>query len=58
MELAVFVKNSAELRKIIIDLRNLFGNIMKVHDAVLFYEEPKSNYLPTGVFDSLEAKYK
>lgn len=51
IELAAFVKNSGELRKIILDLRNKFGNFIKIRDTVLFYEEPKSNYLPTGVFE-------
>jgi len=50
IEVAVFVRNPGELRKIILELRNKFGNIMKVHDTMLFYEEPKSNYLPKGVF--------
>jgi DNA-binding Lrp family transcriptional regulator len=51
LEIAVFVKNPGELRKIILELRNAFGSIMKIHDTMLFYEEPKSNHLPEGVFD-------
>lgn len=52
IEVAVFVKNVGELRRFILDLRNKFGGFMKVHDTMLFYEEPKSNYLPKGVFQS------
>lgn len=51
IEIAVFVKHPGELRRIILDLRNKYGSIMKVHDTMLVYEEPKSNYLPPGVFD-------
>lgn len=51
IEIAVFVKHPGELRRIILDLRNKYGSIMKVHDTILVYEEPKSNYLPPGVFD-------
>ena len=50
-EIAVFVRNPGELRKIVLELRNHFGTIMKIHDTMLFYEEPKSNFLPEGVFD-------
>jgi len=52
LEVAIFVTNPGDLRKIILELRNKFGSIMKVHDTMLFYEEPKSNYLPRGVFRS------
>lgn len=52
LEIGVFVKNPGELRTIILDLRNKFSDIINIHDTVLFYDEPKSNIVPSGVFDS------
>lgn len=49
-EIGIFVKNPGELRKIMIELRNLFPNI-KIHDSTLFYEEWKNNVVPQGVFE-------
>ncbi len=50
LEVAVFVRNPGELRRIILDLRNQFGSRLEIKDMFLLYEEPKSNYLPVGVF--------
>ena len=50
IELAVLAQNSGELRQVILDLRNKFGKFIKIHDTMLFYQEPKLNYLPVGVF--------
>lgn len=50
LEIGVFVENPAQLRKIILDLRNKFPDIIKIYDTVLFYEEPKNNIIPSGVF--------
>lgn len=51
LEIGVFVENSGQLRKIILDLRNKFPDIIKIYDTVLFYEEPKTNIVPSGVFE-------
>jgi len=50
LEIGIFVKNPSELRKIILDMRNKFSDIIKIYDTVLFYEEPKSNFIPEGIF--------
>ncbi len=50
IEIAVLAQNSGELRQVILDLRNKFGKFIKIHDTMLFYQEPKLNYLPAGVF--------
>src|SRR3989338_9884645 len=50
LEIGVFVPNPGELRKIILDLRNKFSDIIKIYDTILFYEEPKNNIVPSGVF--------
>ena len=52
LEIGVFVPNPGELRKIILDLRNKFSDIIKIYDTILFYEEPKNNIVPSGVFES------
>lgn len=57
LEIGVFVQNPGELRKIILDMRNQFSDIIKIVDTVLFYEEPKSNVMPPGVFESLPASH-
>lgn len=50
IEIAVLAQNSGELRQVILDLRNKFGKFIRIHDTMLFYQEPKLNYLPIGVF--------
>ena len=50
LEIGVFVRNPGELRKIMLDMRNKFSDILKIYDSMLFYEEPKSNFIPDGVF--------
>ena len=50
LEIGVFVENPGRLRKIILDIRNRFSYI-KIYDTVLFYEEPKMNVVPSGVFE-------
>jgi DNA-binding Lrp family transcriptional regulator len=50
IEVAVFVENGGQLRRFILDLRNKFSNKIKINDTMLFYEEPKSNYLPASAF--------
>src|SRR3989344_2508921 len=51
LEIGVFVNNPGELRKIILDMRNKFSDIIRIYDTVLFYEEPKSNFIPVGIFE-------
>mgnify|MGYP001604230972 CR=1 FL=1 len=53
LEIGIFVKNPGELRKIILDMRNQFSDIIKIFDTVIYYEEPKSNFIPSGVFKNL-----
>lgn len=53
LEIGIFVHNPRELRKIILDMRNKFSDILKIYDSMLFYEEPKSNFTPDGVFESV-----
>ena len=36
---------------IILDMRNKFSDIIRIYDTVLFYEEPKSNFIPVGIFE-------
>ncbi|MEK6921348.1 MAG: Lrp/AsnC family transcriptional regulator [Nanoarchaeota archaeon] len=50
IEIAVLAQNSGQLRQVILDLRNKFGKFIRIHDTMLFYQEPKLNYLPEGVF--------
>ncbi len=53
LEIGIFVENPGQLRRIILDLRNKFPDIIKIYDTVLFYEEPKSNIVPPGVFEQV-----
>lgn len=50
IDIGLIIKNSEELREFILDLREKFGNIIKIHDLYLAMEESKSNALPAGVF--------
>lgn len=50
MGIDFFVRNTGELRRLILDLRNVFGDFIKIHDTEMYYEEPKANFLPEGVF--------
>lgn len=50
LEVGIFVENPSQLRKIILDMRNRFSDVIKIYDTVLFYEEPKNNVAPSGIF--------
>ena len=50
LEVGIFVRNPGELRKILLEMRTSFPDLIKIYDTVLFYEEPKSNRVPEGVF--------
>jgi Lrp/AsnC family transcriptional regulator, regulator for asnA, asnC and gidA len=52
-EAGIFVKDPGELRRIVLDIRNKFSDIIKINDTILFYEEYKSNHIPSGVFQNL-----
>ncbi|MBI5392547.1 Lrp/AsnC family transcriptional regulator [Candidatus Woesearchaeota archaeon] len=58
LEIGIFVRNPTKLRKIILDMRNKFSDTIKIFDTVVFYEEPKSNYVPEGVFSYLAGSWE
>ncbi|MCK5233680.1 MAG: Lrp/AsnC family transcriptional regulator [Candidatus Aenigmarchaeota archaeon] len=51
LEIGLFVKDTNQLRSIIIDFRNKFSDVVRIYDCMSFYEELKPNYVPEGVFE-------
>jgi len=50
LDIGLIVKNSSELRNFILELREYFGDIIKIHDLYIVVEETKGDYAPSGVF--------
>ena len=50
IDIGVIAKNSLELREFILELREKFGDIVKIHDIYIVDEELKGNYAPAGIF--------
>lgn len=50
LDIGLIVKNSLELREFILELREYFGDIIKIHDLYVVVEEIKGDYAPSGVF--------
>ena len=53
LDVSIIVKNSLDLREFILDLREKFGNIVKIYDIYVIIEESKGNYAPDGIFEEL-----
>lgn len=51
IDIGLIIRNSDELRDFIIELREKFGDMIKIHDLYVIVEESKGNYSPEGVFD-------
>ena len=49
-DVGIIVRNSLELRDFILELREHFGDVLKIHDSYSVIEELKGNYAPEGVF--------
>ena len=52
LDVGVITRNSLDLRKFIFDLREHFGDILKIYDSYLIIEELKGNYAPEGIFEN------
>ena len=50
LDIGVIVKSSSDLREFILELREKFGDIIKIYDMYIIIEETKGNYAPGGVF--------
>ena len=50
LDIGLIVRNSSELRNFILELREDFGDIIKIHDLYVVVEETKGDYAPSGVF--------
>ena len=46
LDVGIVVKNSLDLRDFILDLREKFGNIIKIYYIYVIIEESKGNYAP------------
>lgn len=51
MDMGIIAKNSLELRDFILELREKFGDLVKMYDLYAVIEELKGNYVPEGVFE-------
>ena len=50
LDIGIIVKNSLDLRDFILELREKFGDILKIYDLYVIVEESKPNQAPKGVF--------
>lgn len=50
MDVGVIVKSSGEFRNFMIELKDNFGELIKIHDMYLIPEETKGDIAPEGVF--------
>jgi len=50
MDVGVIVKSSAEFREFMIELKDSFGELIKINDMYLIVEETKGDITPEGVF--------
>jgi len=50
LDVGVTVKNSEELREFILELREKFGDSIKIYDLYVIVEESKSNSAPEAIF--------
>ena len=50
LDIGILVKDSLELRDFILELREKFGDMLKVYDMYVIIEELKGDYAPEGVF--------
>lgn len=53
MDIGVAVRNASELRQFILELREEFGEEIKIHDIYSIVEMSKPNIVPKGVFDQI-----
>jgi len=51
IDVGVIVKSSKEFRDFMIELKNNFGEIIKIHDMYLIVEETKADIAPVGAFN-------
>ena len=52
LDVGVIVKNSIDLREFILELREKFGDVLKIYDLYVTVEESKPNQAPTGIFQT------
>ena len=50
IDIGVIVKNSLELRDFVLELREKFGDILKIYDSYVVVEELKGSIAPKGIF--------
>lgn len=50
LDIGIIVEDSLELRDFILDLREKFGDVLKIYDIYVIVEESKPNQAPKGVF--------
>ncbi len=51
LDIGIIARNSLELRDFIVELKEHFGDILKIHDTYSVIEELKGNYAPEGIFE-------
>lgn len=54
LDIGVLAKSSEELREFILELREKFGEFIKINDLYIIVEESKGNYVPEGVFKQID----
>ncbi len=50
LDIGILAKNSLELREFILELREDFGEFIKINDIYIIVEESKGNFAPQGIF--------
>lgn len=56
LEFGILVKNAYELNKELSELKNIFFELIKIHDSILLIDEIVPNTLPKGVLELIPAK--
>jgi len=52
IDIGIMVQNSLQLRDFILQLKEKFGDIIKIYEIYALIEESKGNYAPEGIFES------
>ena len=50
LDIGILTKNSSKLREFILELRENFGEIIRINDIYIIVEESKGNFAPQGIF--------
>ncbi|MBT4447027.1 Lrp/AsnC family transcriptional regulator [archaeon] len=56
IEVGIFAKNPLEFKKIMNEIRKVYGHVFEIEKIMLLYAEPRGNIIPPGLFPLLLEK--